>query len=470
MSLLHKIIRLLYSTLARQVAAIHSEGGRSLFRLIFGTVFPLFFIRRLTFLVSAIFRLPYYFQLDLAYKATYDETEYLQFNINDFLINTFSAIFDWRVYLLFYFTPSRRVWSHLYDLVVRNREQASFKLWHFVPPEQQQTTENRENENETRENAQNWLTQFKHLFRPTFELTSSLVHYPQLEAKLRIKLLLIAAILELIITPTVLYPFYHFALNQIVDNSDHRYTTLQLVYYYLVKAMTRFYVATYSMLYYLVKLITCVLCTLYAAQYRALNFRLKQVKDDLQKMDSATLSRLTEAYRAEHIRLTAFILHLNESTVSKIIVYYIHYVVPYHAFETVRLYLQRRRFTPSEWLYQSYYMFNLTLLLLVITFFTARANDQVAASGPVVASILARKGLMVARKRKSSWASSSQEASWANREVVSLSLHYEVIWRAEKELAFTAGVNSVTMNWSYVWEVNILIDSKYRSPSVACRY
>ena len=362
-----------------------------------------------------------------------------------FLINTFSAIFDWRVYLLFYFTPSRLVWSHLYDLVVRNREQASFKLWHFVPPEQQQTTENRENENETRENAQNWLTKFKHLFRPTFELTSSLQHYPQLEAKLRIKLLLIAAILELIITPTVLYPFYHFALNQIVDNGDHRYTTLQLVYYYLVKAMTRFYVATYSMLYYLVKLITCVLCTLYAAQYRALNFRLKQVKDDLQKMDSATLSRLTEAYRAEHIRLTAFILHLNESTISKVIVYYIHYVVPYHAFETVRLYLQRRRFTPSEWLYQSYYMFNLTLLLLVITFFTAR-------------------------KRKSSWASSSQEASWANREVVSLSLHYEVIWRAEKELAFTAGVNSVTMNWSYVWEVNILIDSKYRSPSVACRY
>ncbi len=105
----------------------------------------------------------------------------------------------------------------------------------------------------------------------------------------------------------------------------------------------------------------------------------------------------------------------------------------------MRLYLQRRLYTPGEWLNQAYLMADLSLLLLVITFFTARANDQVVGSARTVASILARKGLKTATTNK--------------KEVLSLSLHYEALWRAERELAFTVGPSGVTMNWRYLWEV-----------------
>ncbi|KAH9401643.1 hypothetical protein TYRP_017042 [Tyrophagus putrescentiae] len=53
------------------------------------TVFPLFFARRLVFIFSAILRLPYYLQIDIAFKweLTFLYTVFVLFFLSKFINN-----------------------------------------------------------------------------------------------------------------------------------------------------------------------------------------------------------------------------------------------------------------------------------------------------------------------------------------------------------------------------------------------
>ena len=440
------IIQSAFSILSCQVANIHAKNNRRLlFPLIFLLVFPFYFARELAFILCAYFRLSAYFELDLVYGKKYQNTEYLQFQIINFIICLFSSVFDVRLFGLLFFTPSALVWSHLYDLVVRNREQASLQWWQ-VPHSY--------NNNGINGNSW-WISKLKH-FRPNLSLLSRLQLYPHLEQSLRLKCLRIYATFEVVTTITLQYLAYRYYFKGSIFCSDC--STLQKsLYYHASKVNSTLYHCGYYAMYFLVELATYLLCTVYSAQYRALNGQLKKViNTPVHSLahSPVQLSRATAAYRTGHTGLTTFILHFNDSTISKIIAYYIHYHVPFHTFKSVQYYAQRRQYSPGELLHQTFVMSFYALLLLVITFFTARVNAQITASAPTLGSLLARRGVQEARGRRRKKAKCLQvEGSTWQREILKLSTYYELVWRTEKMLAFTAGPGNTVLDWKFLSEV-----------------
>ncbi len=157
------------------------------------------------------------------------------------------------------------------------------------------------------------------------------------------------------------------------------------------------------------------------------------------------LLKATKNYRTAHSRLTYFILIFNDSTVSQIISYYLHYIVPLQAFSNVSIYFGRHKMSLFDLFSECLFVSVFWLLLGMITYFTVAVNSKIASSGATVGAILARrKGIQ--RHNSHTW----------SHELFKLSTYYELVWRTEKELAFTTGLNNSTMNWQYILEVSIL--------------
>ncbi|KAH9408274.1 hypothetical protein TYRP_011945 [Tyrophagus putrescentiae] len=172
------------------------------------------------------------------------------------------------------------------------------------------------------------------------------------------------------------------------------------------------------------------------------------------------INQFSSKFRTSHTHLTVFILRYNNSIVSKVIAYYLHYVLPFHAYCIVYNVFRQSNLSRKTAIYNVLVMSLLWFFLMVITIVVAKVNDEICKSGPILGSVFAKKGVLMFSKRRrlsSIWVANS-ETSWS-REAIKLATCYEMIWRVDNQLTFTAGQMNLTMNWSFIWELTYLYTS-----------
>ncbi|KAH9405185.1 hypothetical protein TYRP_001026 [Tyrophagus putrescentiae] len=202
-----------------------------------------------------------------------------------------------------------------------------------------------------------------------------------------------------------------------------------------------------------------LVCHIYGDQYRRVNGKLAKVKATLSSSQSQhyissslKISLSARAFRTVHTRLTAFILQYNSSTVSKIISAYIYYMLPLHAYVSVLIYFQNRDMPFAFTVLLSLGMVIIWLNLMALNLVVARVNNDICRAGPILGAIFARKGVLDQGRRRRSILLNNTESIWS-REALKLSTYYEMIWRSNKELAFTAG-KTATMNWMFILDLS----------------
>lgn len=447
------VIKFSFNILNRHVVTINSNNRLTTFRLLFMLVYFLYLCRRILMISCMHFRIHAYFEIDVSKKEYYTSIDYYPVNFTRLILGVFSSIFDVRLFTLFYLKADKQVWSHLYDLVVCNKKQFSLQLWRSP-----------QNDSLIKQNRSK-LIRMMVQFCPSLQLSTSspqLLHYPFLKQPVRLWCLQVYYAAELVTTFTVAHYAFHYYLSS--ENLEH-YSVVQklayLIFYWISDCL---YDCIFYIMYFLVEITLYLVCHVYTDQYRRVNSELEKIKNRLGRsknhVNSFQLSTAAKTYRISHTRLTAFILHYNDSTVSKLIAYFIHYLMPFHAFVSVCMYVRMHKLQKTSTVIHSIIVHCLyLLLLLVITLFTAKVNSKIANSGSTVGTILARKGVLVAQQRSSNWIS-SLDAVW-RREVFKLSFYYEMVWREQKELAFTAGLMNKTMNWSYLSEVSAFFKKKF---------
>ena len=427
-----------FSNLRRQVVAFHSGRADPFIRCQF--IFACLFLvaRFLAASLAMYLRLSAYLCLDFSFRSIYYQRTYFSAHFTTLMISMFFVLFNVRLFgLLYYRCPDPVVWSHLYELLVRLVGSSSNRL-------QEKRT---------------------------------LHYYSFLENKNRRWCARVTILAEVVFTIAMLIFGLIFFQNLFFwhDLIWRRGTVLQQAFLATIQlCFAQVYYRVFVQLF-LVLLVHYVVCHVYTDQYRRvvnknlrkvlnrlLTHRTAQRNQNLKFLNSLALSRATASYRALHTRLTAFILRYNESIVSQVIVYFVHYVVPVHGFFIVKLYLKCvQSETYAAFLADNKINLFLELLFflafLVITLFTARVNDQIVRSGQILGSIFPRKSMMMMRahcRRQTSYNNwvSNFNAIWS-REAVRLSAYYELVWRAEKQLAFTAGQNNAPLEWKYISEV-----------------
>ncbi len=471
---LRMLFHYLFGNLTRRVAAISSNAYFpayfSLILLSIGSCAARWLVRKL----ATIFRedplLAFIFSYDVLNKPKAFETDLR----NKVLIfgGTGYYTFFTLLNVLVYRNTDKVVWSHLYDLVVRNREQVSFGWWRRRSSE---SLNRRDSSRSLSSQISIWLNRLKTFpLYPRLKLLQSekpLLHYPKLGKGLRLRAVRICLAFEVLM---VLIYFYYLnilyfdlvgELRQRPRMTFAQAVTTAAAYLGILHAA--FY--TYAALH-LVELVLALVGALYADQYRALNGDIEQVKAILSKANSEktrssicnTLHRSTAAYRAAHTRLTVFILRLNDALVSPVIAYYLHYYLPYHSYNTVYIYTNTRWLSLADAINQYWFLAFMWLFLVAIALVAARVSGAISRSGRTLSAIFARKGLLLAmktnsdKKRRQSYYSAKQsEASGTigHREALKLATYFEMIWREEKQLAFTAGQTDTAMNWKFISEV-----------------
>ncbi len=188
-----------------------------------------------------------------------------------------------------------------------------------------------------------------------------------------------------------------------------------------------------------------------------MNKKLIELEVKLENTESGGNDHINQAtgeFRSTHTRLTVFVLRYNSSIVSRVIAYYLHYVLPFHAYCIVYNVYRQKYLSFKLAMYNIAVLVLLWFFLLVITSVVTKVNDEICKSGPTLGAVFARKGvLMSAKKRLSKGRAANSGSSWS-REAIKLATCYEMIWRVDKQLAFTA--NCQTVNWSFIWEVKVV--------------
>ena len=441
MKFFKRILYHLFNTLHRQVVTCHQGGLSLFFLLIYALAYLLYIGRNLAVSVSLYYNITDYFEIDVISR----EVLYKQANGSKYLTSffvAFSTLFSSNLFGLLYVTPDRKVWSHLHDIVVRNREQANFQWW-------QQSTEVNEKP------VSQWA-----LFNSGLKISrsSKLLHYPFLKKKFRARCILICYIFEFLTTINLLF-------NDILPIL-HVYTTIaglslnfsQILYLIVIFSGSILYINITTIMYLFAILIIFLVCHIYSAQYQRVNIKLTKAKVKLmkatynQKLNSLQLSQVGNAYRSMHCRLTIFILHYNNITVSKIVAYYLHYVMPYHSYCLMLLYFQRNHIPLNLVKIYVIVLVVLLLFLMVITINVAKVNKKICSSGQTLGTIFAKMGVLSAGKRRCSWVNNF-ESIWSH-EALKLSTYYEMIWRTNNELAFTAGQLDTPLNWKFILDVS----------------
>ena len=319
------------------------------------------------------------------------------------------------------------------------------------------------------DNSFSWLN----IFRPSWWKTavpssSSLAHYPNLSEKLCIKIAQIVLLFETLNTVNYAYRVYSIFAHTFGIMKKHKSAlTVPQIIFAAVQYLTHIHKAFYTyMMLYLVELILYLVFLIYSAQYRLVNGELKKAKDRLtsegqdhhKRINSLNLSRSIRSYRTTHNRLTVFILQFNKSIVSKVIAFYLHYYMPFHTYRFVATYYERPQLTLAFVRQSRYFSAFMWLFLLVITLLTAKVNSRIASSGRTLGAIFARKGVLAVkmqRRSSTNWTAGGQplKSVWGLREALKLASYYELVWRSERELAFTAGQTDKSMNWMFIFEV-----------------
>mgnify|MGYP007002793295 CR=1 FL=1 len=445
MKCFEKVVYFLFSHLHNQVVIIASGNGlSSAYRRLIILCCYLFETRYLVVTFCLFADIPAYFEVDVIGRATLDRSA-LRSRPVTILLSVLSLLSSFRLFRLLYYRADRLVWSHLHDLVVGNRTGLRLK-WLSLKPVR---------------------AAFPKLV--VVIVSNQLKHYPTLGKGLRIRLALVTAACEVLMSSTFSLVFfvtrYLHALYQLLFGSESiLFTVGQLCFAFTVAFAVIIWRYVEATLYLLVPLILYLVGAVYGAQYRILNRELNNAKAKLtvksehqqHLFSSLNLSRATSAYRHAHARLTVFLLRLNSSTISPIIAYYLHYNLPCHANFASILLFQPKTLVNVTAYYQT--LFIQLLFLGAITMVVARLNHKIALSGPSLATILAHKGMLTTVGKNGL---QTQTHCWANKmnsvwcqEQIKLSTYYEMVWRSEKELAFTVGKMGSPMNWSFVLEVS----------------
>ncbi len=343
------------------------------------------------------------------------------------------------------------VWEHLFDLIIRNKGQVKWQL--KLKKDNQRTT------------SDGWFSRFIAIFclRFTVHTSSKLKYYPFLEQILRIWCLLVYYIFELI---TILFLSYIAGLFvnyiSIVGSFWQWLNGVQQLFYIVVSFTLCLYSYFIYVLHLLAPLILYLVCCIYAIQYRKANRKLTVLLGKLKNAEKGADDYITQSarkFRTSHTRLTAFVLRYNNSIVSKIIAYYLHYVLPFHIYTTGYRVSEQSNLLQKTVIYNVLLMTTVWFFLLVLPVVVPKVNNEICKSGPTLGAIFAKKGVLVSVKKRrplsNTWVARDSETSWS-REAIKLATCYEMIWRVDNQLTFTAGQMGPTMNWSFIWKLAFL--------------
>ncbi len=428
------LICFLFSNLHRQVVIISSESGLSLiyqFLIIFAYILEL--AHHLVVSTALYYDFPAYFEIDVLYGALFYQTgAFRGRNFNFFFC--LEALITWRLFILLYINSDPVVWSHLHDLV-RNQAKVRLKLW----------------------KSQGKLFKLR-----SFSLKLEVAHksskrkyYSSLRVALRTHCALVCFACELFTTISLIFynlSFFFILLSTSVNvlKVQHSFTVAQLLFTVVMILQIVPIIYIVLVMYFLVALTLYLVCHVYLDQYRVVNRKLSLAKV---KEIKYNLNLITSNYRHSHSRLTAFILRYNSSTVSHIIATYLNLVVPVYALSPVLVYFQRSSLPDSFVRNLSLGLVINCLVLIVLTLAVARVNAEICRSGQTLGSILAKKGIKTKVRKRCNWVENSSSSFFDFKEALKLSTYYELIWRSEKELAFTAGKMNKPMNFKFIYEV-----------------
>ncbi len=432
---------ILFSNLHRQVVIISSASGLSpLYRQLIIVAFVLELTHHLAVSTSLYYDFSAYFEIDIFFGQLFYQTVAFKGKYFNFFF-CLEAFFTMRLFVLLYLNSDQVVWSHLRDLIVRNRVNINFNLW----------------------NSQTHSKMKFKVFQPGIKIvhtSSKLYHYPHLKQKLRTHCALVSLIFEILtaISLTFYYISFFFILLSVsitLLKVKHLFTSFQLFFSLVVILQILPIIYMVIVMYFLVALTLYLVCHVYLNQFRAVNRKLLDLTK--KKEIRHNFDIFSSVYRAFHIRLTTFILHYNNSTVSHIIASYLNLVVPVYAFSPVLLYFQSSHLPDS-------FVRNLSLgfvinylVLIVLTLAVARVNSEIRRSGPKLGSIFAGRKIKAKTqiKKQCNWFENcGSNITFGSKEALKLSTFYEMIWRTEKELAFTAGRMNRPMNWRFIYEVS----------------
>ena len=445
MKLFKSILRSFFSNLHSQVVTIN-RGGRSPSPfLLFILVYLLYIGRSMTVTACLYYNITAYFKVDVESGIVLYKPAFRSKHLTSFFM-TLTKVFSLHLFWLLYVTPDSQVWSHLYDIVVRNRYQTDLQWW-SSPAVNRKPVVN------------HWFSQLA-FFRPRLKISKffKLSYYSFLEENFRKKCILICLIFEILTTFTL------FFLSTIA--LLHFYSTLaklsleffQIIFLIVLFPILLLYAYITLTMNFLVILVIFLVCHIYSELYRRVNRNLAKTKLKLNKKTHLlywTLIQFNRAgisFRADHCRLTVFILHFSSSTVSKIIACFLVYIIPCHSYYLMLAYFKLDNIPRN--IVQTLFLVIIVwwLFLMVITINVAKVNKKICSSGQTLSAIFARKGVFVAKQKQYSWVN-NLGSIW-RREVLKLSTYYELIWRTDKKLAFTAGQMDIPMDWKFVLDVS----------------
>ncbi len=441
MHLLQVIKEFLLGNLTRQVTTIHGGGLSPLCRRLFILAYIIVLFRATATSVGLHFDIAAYFELDVINRQGFYQNPLRTKHIEYFL--HFIPGFSIRLFYLNYFAADSLVWSHLYDLVARNRDQVKLQ----------------------------WLRNSSEVFLSIWSAiklkiskSSKLFYYPNLKRKQRIRSMLICFAFEGMSTFTNSFIVFFMVRNHYVRLIKEQLSAVQVLFTAGIFLASAVEIALLFTMIFLVMMTLVQVSLIYVDQYRKVNGKLAHIaKDKLSSescgdhqpnvFNSLKTSLAATSFRTGHTRLTVFILHYNESTISKIIAATLHYILPYHAFVCVLIYFQSHDMPRPFIINLSFGLVILWLYLMALNLLVARVNNEISRSGPTVGAIFARKGVLIDKGIQGNWFN-NPILTW-NREALKLSTYYEMIWRCDKELAFTAG-RTATMNWMFIVDVSLL--------------
>lgn len=449
------IIIALFSIIYRETVQLQGKGHSTQYKLL---VFTLNLYVLITFLVNSIcvyYDTPAYFNYDVLGASIQETTTQ---NKSFFFVDCIIPLLFMRGIFIWYFNKHPFVYKHFYDLIVRNRDQLVFKLW-------AQPSRN------DRQRVQNWFTRQVKLFSPHLKVVPSsakLHYYPDLAQKERFTVLFITSFSEAYTTILQLFFIISHFLNtykKIVDSKA--FTTGQLFVFLLYNFLSRLSAYLLNILYFILPITVYLVSYIYVRQYRKVNWKLHQSKvkwctDDHHlhhHLNSLMISRAANAYRTTHSRLTVFILRYNSSIISKCMSAYM-YTMPVQAYQSVFLYNQMRNLPLIYLLHHFSAVFFRWFFFIIFISLIAKVNNVIDSKGKHLGAIFARKGILAHGfgRRRVHWVNNS-EAIW-HREGIKLATYYEMVWRSENELAFTAGQRWV-VNWKFIADVSLIGDKKF---------
>ena len=443
------ILKAMFSNLRRQVVTIDGGGLSPFFLRLIIVDYGLILLRNTVVSICLHYSIDGYFELDETSRRNFYQTPLRQKHIEYFL--PVFSFFSWSLFSLLYLTPDRKVWSHMYDLLVRNRDQVQVQWrccgW-FKP--------------KSGKHNKSWLfTDFSLSLK--WSRSSTLLYYPNLTEALRARCIRVYFAVEMIFTVLLFFTFTVMFAECFSQLATGQFSAGQILFRAVEVPVAIVNIGmTYNILF-LVMLTLYLVCHIYGDQYRRVNGKLAKVKATLSSSQSQhyissslKISLSARAFRTVHTRLTAFILQYNSSTVSKIISAYIYYMLPLHAYVSVLIYFQNSDMPFAFTVLLSMGMVIIWLNLMALNLVVARVNNDICRAGPILGAIFARKGVLDQGRRRRSILLNNTESIWS-REALKLSTYYEMIWRSNKELAFTAG-KTATMNWMFILDVSLKIE------------